>query len=178
MYWQVATKKESKGPEKSAPVPGKDLMKDRKAVPPSNVYVKAADYSVLNDGEKEYAYYLAGKFGAHSREDVKGIQLVTKFEGEYGFANKLLPVWKVQYETNNSERFYVETSSGLLATRIDNVNMIEGYSFAFLHKHHFMDFAGKEARDISTMFWAASQLAVIVVGLILWRKSRKKAKQA
>jgi hypothetical protein len=54
--------------------------------------------------------------------------------------------------------------------------MIEGYSFAFLHKHHFMDFAGKEARDISTMFWAASQLAVIIIGLILWRKSRKKQK--
>ena len=174
LYWQVSTKKDSKDKEKPADKPGKDLMKERKAAPPSNVYVKASDYSILKDGEKEYAYYLASKFGSHTREEAKEIDLVTKFEGEYGFANKLLPVWKVQYEQNNQERFYVETSSGLLATRIDNVNMIEGYSFAFLHKHHFMDFAGKEARDVSTMFWAASQLAMIIVGLILWRKSRKK----
>jgi len=174
LYWQVATKKDSKDKVKPAEKPGKDLMKDKKATPPSNVYVKASDYSILKDGEKAYASYLAGKFGGHQQEDVKGIELVTKFEGEYGFANKLLPVWKVQYDQNNQERFYVETGSGLLATRIDNVNMIEGYSFAMLHKHHFMDFAGKEARDISTMFWAASQLAVIIIGLILWRKSRKK----
>ena len=40
-----------------------------------------------------------------------------------------------------------------------------------------MDFAGKSWRDFSTMFWAAMQVAMSVVGLILWRKAMK-AKQA
>jgi hypothetical protein len=42
-----------------------------------------------------------------------------------------------------------------------------------LHKHHFMDFTGKVGRDISTMFWAMGQIAMVVVGLVLWRRRRK-----
>jgi hypothetical protein len=85
-----------------------------------------------------------------------------------GFVNKRLPVWKVVADGEQSERFYIETSTGTLAARVDDKDLPEGYSFSFLHKHHFMDFTGKVGRDLSTMFWAAMQIAMVVVGIFFW----------
>ena len=62
----------------------------------------------------------------------------------------------------------------MLSVKVDDTDLYEGYSFALLHKHHFMDFGGKGLRDFSTMFWAMAQIAVVTIGLILWRKASKK----
>lgn len=173
MYWQVVTKSEGKNTERAGPQ-GKDMMKDKKMPRPNAVYVNVNSNSPLNDGEKKYAHYLAGLFSGNSEQDIQTTEVITKFEGEYGFVNKRLPVWKIGYASDNNERYYVETSTGKLAVRVDDNDLYEGYSFALLHKHHFMDFSGKTGRDISTMFWALAQVAMVAVGLILWRKSVKK----
>ena len=141
------------------------------------IYVNTEDYSILKDGEKLYARYLASSFITDSVSNPVEVKQITKFAGEYGFVNKRLPVWKLGYGTNYNERFYVETSTGKLSVRIDDREVFEGLSFSFLHKHHFMDFAGKSWRDFSTMLWAAMQIAMIVVGLILWNKAVKAKKK-
>ena len=171
LYWQVYTKSEPiKGNVTTQP--RKDLMKDKQVAPPNGKYIKASDFSLLKDGEKVYAQYLASQFSKHSTKDIIATEAITKFADEYGFVNKRLPVWKVSYASNYNERYYVETSSGRLSVRVNDRDLIEGYSFAMLHKHHFMDFASKEVRDFSTMFWALAQIAVVVIGLILWRSVR------
>lgn len=169
LYWQVFTKSPSgnNGPRK-------DLMKDKTVPPPDATYINVKDGSTLPDGEKLYAQYLATQYSGHAQNDIVATTAITKFEGEYGFVNKLLPVWKVSYATNSNERYYVETSTGKLSVRINDEDLYEGYSFAMLHKHHFMDWAGKEVRDFSTMFWAAAQIAVVVIGFILWRRVRRR----
>jgi hypothetical protein len=175
LYWQVFTQADLKKKTGTA-VPRKDLMKDKQVPPPNGTYVKATDYSVLPDGEKVYAQHLAGLFSGHIKNEVISTTAITKFEGEYGFVNKRLPVWKVGYASNSNERYYVETATGKLAVRVDDKDLYEGYSFSFLHKHHFMDFAGKSWRDFSTMFWAMAQIAMVAVGLTLYFKIRKHKK--
>lgn len=171
LYWQVYTKSEPiKGNVTTQP--RKDLMKDKQVVPPNGKYIKASDFSLLKDGEKVYAQYLASQFSKHTTKDIIATEAITKFADEYGFVNKRLPVWKVSYAGNYNERYYVETSSGRLSVRVNDRDLLEGYSFAMLHKHHFMDFASKEVRDFSTMFWALAQIVVVVIGLILWRRVR------
>jgi hypothetical protein len=140
------------------------------------IYVNTVDYSQLANGEEQYARYLASTFISDKNAKPNEVRQITKFAGEYGFVNKRLPVWKLGYQTNHNERFYVETSSGKLSVRIDDREVFEGLSFSFLHKHHFLDFAGKSWRDFSTMFWAAMQVAMIVVGLIFWNKARRAKK--
>ena len=140
------------------------------------IYLNADGYSILRNGEEVYARYLASIFKDNSNAKPIEVKQITKFAGEYGFVNKRLPVWKIAYDSNYNERFYVETSSNKLSVRIDDREVFEGLSFSFLHKHHFMDFAGKSWRDFSTMFWAAMQVAMIVVGLILWKKAIKAKK--
>lgn len=173
-YFQIYNKSAKSGEmKKSEGEKGKDLMKSQTVPPPTTIYVKTTDYTVLPDGEKKYANYLASQLSQHDEKEIIKTEVITKFEGEYGFVNKRLPVWKVSYPNNNQERFYVETSTGKLAAHINDLDLIEGYSFSMLHKHHFMDFAGKEARDFSTMFWAAGVVAMSIIGLILWLKMRK-----
>lgn len=176
LFWQVVTKKQNKKSNKS--VQGNDLMKSMKATPPSAVYLNGTNYTALPEGEIRYAKYLASTFSKNSTNEIASVELITKFTDEYGFVNKRLPVWKVNYKTNYNERYYVETSSGELAVRIDDTELIEGLSFAFLHKHHFMDWGGKELRDFSTMFWAMAQIVLITFGFILFIKSRRLKQRA
>ena len=174
LYWQVTTKAVKTFERGKVVKPRKDLMKDKEVSPPNSMYFDASNYILLSDGEKIYAKFLAKQFSKNPISEVQSIVAVTKFDGEYGFVNKRLPVWKVGYLSHSNERYYVETSSGLLSVRVDDGDLVEGYSFSFLHKHHFMDFAGKEARDFSTMIWAMGQIMMVIIGLILWRKTIKK----
>lgn len=171
-YYQVSTKEEfgSKGSDRKP----KDLMKEMKAPKPQITYINTSNYAILKDGDQKYAHYLTNLFSGNSDKDVIVDSIITKFEGEYGFVNKRLPVWKVAYAKNYNERFYVETTSGKLSVRIDDHDYNAAMIFNFLHKHHFMDFAGKEWRDFSTMFWALAQIMLVLVGFILYFKSRKK----
>jgi hypothetical protein len=97
---------------------------------------------------------------------------IDHFEGEYGFVNKRLPVVKVAFHTPQHTTLYVETSTGRLATRVDDIDRYEGLSFAFLHKFHAVDSLGKNLRDIITMLAAAGVLAVSLLGLQLFIKGR------
>lgn len=131
-------------------------------------YISNDDHTVLPDGEEQHAISLATAMSGHSAREVVKLERLTKFEGEYGFVNKRLPVWKVGYASNSHERFYVETSTGKCAALVTDKDLFEGYSFALLHKHHFMDWAGKSTRDISTMIAAGLQVIMVLVGLFLF----------
>jgi len=50
--------------------------------------------------------------------------------------------------------------------------MVEGYSFAILHKFLFMDWAGKNIRDLTMVLAALAILIVSVLGLILFIKKK------
>lgn len=171
-YWQVYVK--STGQPAAT-----DLMKTMKAEGIGIVYVNAATYQPLDNGDREYAKYLAGIFSNDTGSRIIAADRITKFTDEYGFVNKRLPVWKVLYNGPGNKRYYVETSTGSLAACVQDKDRAEGYSFALFHKHHFMDWGGKITRDISTMFWAAMQVAMVLVGMILyikWRKRNKRVK--
>jgi len=164
-YWQVFTA--SAKPTKPQ---RKDAMKDKVVPTPNAVYVHTNTYQILPQGELVYAKYLAKYYSMQPVDKITGVDTITKFAGEYGFINKRLPVFKVKYAHNNAERYYVETSTGALAAIINDIDLVDGYSFSILHKHHFLDAGGKALRDFSTMFWAAAQVAMVAIGLWYWQK--------
>lgn len=167
-YWQVYAQQQTGN---------KDLMKDMSAAPIAVTYVDIANHSILNNGDEVYARELATQFSRHRAKDIVSTELTTHFTDEYNFTDKRLPVWKVNYPFNHHERFYVETSTGTLAKQTNDRDLMEGYSFALFHKHHYMDFAGKTPRDISTMIGAGLQILMVTIGLVLyfrWRRSKKR----
>lgn len=174
-YWQVSTQ----AGHKNMPVQkNSHQMKNGTMPNPAAIYVSVADNQILPKGEIQYARYLANLFSKHTVKDIQKTETITKFAGEYGFANKRLPVWKVSYASNYHERYYVETATGKLSVRMDDVDMLEGYSFAFLHKHEFLTPISKGVKDFSTMFWAAAQVVMVVIGLVLYIRVRNRMKKS
>ncbi len=120
----------------------------------------------LPHADRQIAEQLARHY-ARSQSAVKMMELITQFGGEYGFINKRLPVWKVQFE-NDATRWYVETSSNALALRADDADAREGWVFSIFHKARFIGDAYKTARDVFLMASAAGMLVVSLLGLWLF----------
>jgi uncharacterized iron-regulated membrane protein len=137
-------------------------------------YVNMHNHSLLPDGDAKYAVFLAGRFSGNREQSVRAVTPVIKFTDEYNFTDKRLPVWRVAYDSRQHERYYVETKTGRLSVRVDDADMVEGYSFALFHKHHFMDWGGKALRDFSTMLWALVQVLMVTAGLVLYFKWRRR----
>lgn len=170
IYWQVY--------QLSATKQKKDLMKEMSATAPVCTYINATDYSILANGDEIYARFLAKQFSGYPVKEIVSTEQISKFTNEYNFTDKRLPVWKVNYPHNHNERLYVETSTGTLAKRTNDVELMEGYSFALFHKHHFWDFFGKTFRDASTMIGAGLQILMVTIGLILYFKWRNRNAKA
>lgn len=142
--------------------------------PSAVFYINTKNNQLLKNGDEQYAAHLGKQHSGFSNQDIKAKTFITKFNGEYGFVNKRLPVWKIGFNQKDNVRYYIETSTGYVSTIVQDSDLWEGLSFAYLHKHHFMDWTGKMGRDISTMFWALVQIVLIATGLMLFFLRRKK----
>jgi len=134
------------------------------------VYVDTEGGSVA-EGEKKQAIWLAGQFGGIEAGKVKDTRMIVKFEDEYGFLNKRLPVWRVEYDTPDHLTYYVETATNSLASVVRDAVRAEGWSFSFLHKYHWLDFAGKDVRDLVMGLFGFGNLLIAVLGL--WMFTRR-----
>lgn len=134
----------------------------------------AADSDAMKvDGAQQHARVLAAAFAGMPPEQIVGAELVTRFAGEYGFINKRLPVWKVDFRTPDHLTLYVETTSGVQAAEVRDIQRLEGFSFAYLHKWNFLDGIGKDGRDALLGVFALLNVVVVVLGAWLWLRRRK-----
>ncbi|WP_157638022.1 PepSY-associated TM helix domain-containing protein [Flexithrix dorotheae] len=143
------------------------MVKEGKFAKP--LYFSTKTGNLLSDGEAQYAKHLAKDFANFPEIEISEIASITQFKGEYGFVNKRLPVQKVLFKSVGNPAVYVETSTGKLGAIVTDSDRMEGYSFAFLHKFHFLDGFGKNFRDILTMLAACSLLVTAFLG---WRISK------
>jgi uncharacterized iron-regulated membrane protein len=170
-YWRVISMWGNKPHVMQAPM---QSMKSMEAPVPAVAFINTSDHSVLPNGEEKYAAWLATQFSKQPAGSIRSVTAVTKFNDEYNFTDKRLPVWKVSYAAEDAERYFIETATGKLSVRVSDSDLSEGYSFALLHKHHFMDWGGKIARDGSTMVWVFFQIVMIFIGMMLWWRKRVK----
>ncbi|MEN9909478.1 MAG: hypothetical protein RLZZ540_2627 [Bacteroidota bacterium] len=169
---------------------------NKKDIPKTEVvYINATTNKIAPNLDLQYAEFLAYYFtdGAPkapccemmspeipeesetSLENVKLLEskVIINFENrEYGFVNKRLPVVKLAYDTPEKTTYFIETATSRLAAIVKSSDMVEGYSFAILHKFLFMDWAGKNIRDLTMVLAALSILVVSVLGLILFLKKK------
>jgi uncharacterized iron-regulated membrane protein len=100
---------------------------------------------------------------------ITNVELVERFGGEYGFVFKRLPVVKVQFKGEGNPRYYIEPVTGELAAEIRDLDAIEGWSFATLHKWSFADF-NKDLRDILVSLFALGNILVALMGLAIFSR--------
>lgn len=159
---------------------------------PAILYFNVLDGKEWENGNTKYATFLANRFqgiclnptkygsaccvgddeetpSALSETKLLKSEMVYAFEKrEYGFAFKRLPVVRLSYDTPEKTNYYIETATSRLAAKIENSDRIEGYSFAIFHKFLFMEWAGKNVRDIAMMVSALGVLVVSLFGLALF----------
>lgn len=133
-------------------------------------YFTAAGEPVEN-GPDTHARLLATAHIGLPPERITQVEKITRFEGEYGFINKRLPVYRVGYDTPDKLAVFVETVSGVTAAEVRAPQRVEGWTFAYLHKWTFLDPLGKDLRDALAGLMALLIVVTVLLGLrLVWRR--------
>ena len=148
----------------AAPSPAQPILVDTRA-------------RVQRDAAPQLARELASRHSGLPLDAIGTPQLITRFEGEYGFLNKRLPVWRVPTQAAGHPRHYVELGTGALAARVDDFAAFEGYVFSVLHKWHVGDMP-KDLRDALSATFALGNVVVAVMGLAMFLRRRAPLKPA
>jgi hypothetical protein len=139
------------------------------------LYFDANSGKELAGGDQIYAAFLSNYYHSQNTQSSQvntGLKItqIKQFDNEYGFINKRLPVQKVSYPGN--ENWYIETTSAKLAAKVSGLDLLEGFSFIFLHKYFYMSWAGKDIRDIVSMLSALGVLVVALLGFTAFIKNK------
>lgn len=128
----------------------------------------------IDNGNEKYCNYLVENFSNKKGEKLVSNkkEWITDFTNEYGFVNKRLPVMAFHLQNEKSSSYYIDPFTGHLAAYIQKSNRLEGFSFAFLHKFHFLDSYGKNFRDGILVFLAFSIFVVSLLGVLIFLKKR------
>lgn len=172
IYVRSAIKKFEKTDAKDA--------KDKPKITYNVQYFNLNQSNKKEDLEIKYAQFLVEKLNEKhhflnknlvTKSNQKEIKILNDFDKkEYGFVNKRLPVIKIAYNTPENDTFYIETNTSRIASKVNNYDRAEGYTFALLHKFLYLEWAGKPIRDFATVLSALSILTVSVLGLLILRK--------
>lgn len=100
------------------------------------------------------------------------VRVQTGFDGEYGFASKRLPVWRVETPAGP---VFADPVDGLLAQagQPGPVTALEGVSFDQLHKWQFANPLGRNVRDALMMAVVAALIALALTGLSFTRRRNR-----
>lgn len=101
---------------------------------------------------------------------------ITRFTAEYGFANKLLPVWRVAGP--NGEIAFFDPASGRLSAAIRPLNLAEGAVFDWLHKGHWLDALGLRPDRRNAVLIALATLVLLTAALGLALRSPRRSAAA
>lgn len=107
---------------------------------------------------------------------VINIKLITKFDKEYKASNKLLPVYKVEFDREDHIRLYVETVADRLALAMDDRKATFNSFFAITHSWSFLNNLGKIKSLLIGAFSALCFITSVFGFYVYYISNRKKIK--
>ncbi len=137
-------------------------------------YHSTKDGSILPNGDEIFARHLALEFSGFPDNSIVQTEEISSFRKDYGFIFKRLPVWRVSYTDQSHWNDTVDTEDAHMAMQTSALTLTESLSFIFLHKFHFLDFAGRDARDAGSAIAVILILITIVFGLLAMKRRTKK----
>ena len=118
----------------------------------------------------EYVRVLAA--GAAAGAKALTCEPITRFTDEYGFAQKRLPVYRLQFSTPDHLAVYIDPVDAAVAAVVRDLDRAEGFSFGYLHKAHWLDLFGKDVRDALMGLFALLIFVMTCFGLSFLRRKR------
>jgi len=139
------------------------------------IQLRGADGSTVDGGDGALARRIAAAaFGQPVAEPLTELR---RFDRDYGFANKRLPVWKAAGPDGRD--WYFETRSGLVAAQVGGLPQLQAQVFDLLHKGQLFNRLGLslEQRDLLMSALAATIVLTALFGLLLRGRRRSPEQQ-
>lgn len=149
-------------------------MKDQwyyqlKKVNNSLVYFNVSTGAELKNGDMVYANYLARFFLDDYQSEISKSQYLTRFDNQYKYVNRYLPVYKVSFDRGDKMQVYVETASSKLATFNPLSRQAFIWFFDTFHNWSFLDaIASNEVRIILMIFLLGTIVLSALSGIVIY----------
>lgn len=144
-------------------------------------YFDAKTAQELENGEQRYAEHLARYFLDDQKSAIKSMSIQTDFDGEYKFINRLLPVWRIDFDRPDHMTMYVETSSDRLGTFNPTSRKAFLWVFDNFHNWAFLEVITNNWLRITVMLIllsiiSLSALSGLVIYGFLWTRFKTQTK--
>ncbi|MFX5130564.1 hypothetical protein ABTC50_20585, partial [Acinetobacter baumannii] len=70
--------------------------------------------------DADYATLLARHYLGDQQAAIKASRIITEFDDEYVYINRLLPVWRIDFDRPDGMRVYVDTGTAKLGAMVDD----------------------------------------------------------
>lgn len=151
---------------------------------PERAYLDTRTGTRLQGADEQYAVWLAKQYftgtvvgsNAISNPTVSETLIITGFNNDYRYVNRLLPVWKVSFQEGSYD-VYVETSSGRMATYNTPARRFFLTMFQYLHNWGWLNGVEPVRVGVMVVFLGViicAALAGIVLYAFTWKKRRSK----
>lgn len=140
---------------------------------PSLHYLDARGRELGHDTPRRYAQQRLDHYAKFmGLGEAQTLTLQHSFDHEYGFVFKRLPVFKASYADVHNTALFIDPLDGALASRVQNADRTEGWTFAYLHKWEFLADLGNGYKHLALGLVALAHMLLALVGLSLLRKPR------
>ncbi|CAA6679233.1 MULTISPECIES: PepSY-associated TM helix domain-containing protein [unclassified Lentimonas] len=134
----------------------------------TNDYYSIRTGEAAPEAEDALVQQLALGYTGYSAEQITEIERITEFRTSYRFINRLLPAYRVRFDTDNSFEVYVDPVTGKLATYSNATTRIQKALFAHLHTWYFLGNESSPLRVTLVCIFIALALWVGASGVYIW----------
>lgn len=140
---------------------------------PSLHYLDVQGRELGNDTPRRYAQQRLDHYAkALGLGEAQTLTLQHSFDHEYGFVFKRLPVFKASYADAHNTALFIDPLDGALASRVQDADRTEGWTFAYLHKWEFLAGLGNGYKHLLLGLVALAHVLLALVGLSLLRRGQ------
>jgi PepSY-associated TM region len=127
----------------------------------------------LLNRDQEQALWLAKYYTGLESAPISSVRLQTAFDADYPYVNRLLPVWRIEFNTPDQRRVFIYTELNALAAQHNTSRYMLQAVFQTLHTWSFLDgYANAQAVIIGGFMIALMGMAVTGTLMIFSFKRR------
>ena len=130
-------------------------------------YFDLNTYQELSDYDKKYALWLGRYYTGFADIAVKNVTFQTEFSDDYPWVNRLLPVYKIEFDTPDNRTVFIHTELSSMTGMTNNYKNILQSVFQTLHTWDWVTGAGGNIRIILMMTLLISLTVMGISGTLL-----------
>lgn len=127
----------------------------------------------LKDYDRKHAIWLARFYSGLKDTEIKHIRFQTKFDNSYPWVNRLLPVYRITFNTEDNRTLFIHTELGALGNITNNWKTSLQTIFQTLHTWNWLnDYEYLRTGIMTLLLLALLSMAIAGLSMIFLMKSR------